>query len=60
MWSLILLSATFRLVGKKKKKSPCFFQNNGSFVFNENDANYWVLTQDEFLFDELRTALQKT
>lgn len=44
----------------KKKQQPCFFQNDSSFVFNENDANYWVLTQDEFLFDELHTALQKT
>ena len=43
-----------------KEKKPCFFQNNSSFIFNENDANYWVLTQDEFLFDELYTALQKT
>lgn len=37
-----------------------FSQNDSSFIFNENDANYWVLTQDEFLFDELHTALQKT
>lgn len=43
-----------------KKKKACFFQNDSSFVFNENDANYWVLTQDEFLFDELHSALQKT
>lgn len=43
-----------------RETKPCFFQNNSSFIFNENDANYWVLTQDEFLFDELHTALQKT
>lgn len=42
------------------KKTSAFFQNDSSFIFNENDANYWVLTQDEFLFDELHTALQKT
>lgn len=44
----------------KNNQKPCFFQNDSSLIFNENDANYWVLTQDEFLFDELHTALQKT
>lgn len=57
LWSYYRLPSDWK---KKKKKKLCFFRNDSSFIFNENHANYWVLTQDEFLFDELHTALQKT
>lgn len=62
LWSYYRLPSIWKFK-KQKQKNPqktCFFQSDSSFIFNENDANYWVLTQDEFLFDELHTALQKT
>ena len=45
---------------KKKTRMPAFSKMTAASFSIKNDANYWVLTQDEFLFDELHTTLQKT
>lgn len=70
--SLILLQGTFSIEKKKwnessnnkekrmgGEKPSLLFPNDSRLIFNENDANCWVLTQDEFLFDELGAAFLK-
>lgn len=70
--SLILLQATFSTEKNKTQQQrrtewrgaggepSLLFPNDSRLIFNENDANCWVLTQDEFLFDELHAAFLKT